>query len=249
MAVAATVIAYRTQVRPWMYRWGADDDEIGAALPGDDWVAADAPHTTRAVTINAPIEMAWPWLVQIGENRGGFYSYSLLERAVGVDIHNADRIHPEWQDVRIGDTVWLARRYGEVGRMVVAAVKPNSHLVLMSPADFARTRREEKASGGWGFYLRPDHGSTRLLVRGSGSAVGHPAFDIAHFVMEQKMMRGIRKRAHATRRHQVNESIARYVSEQRTAASAADQVQRRLAGPEGQNFRRNASFAAYGGRR
>lgn len=221
MAAAAAVIAYRTRVRPWMYRWGADDDEIGAALPGDDWVAADSPRTTRAVTIDAPIETVWPWLVQVGEDRAGFYSYSLLERAVGADIHNADRIHPEWQDLRIGDTVWLARRYGEAGRMVVAAVKPNSHLVLMSPADFARTRREGKASGAWGFYLRPDNGWTRLLVRGSGSAVGHAAFDIAHFVMERKMMRGIRQRAHATRRQQVNESVAHF-SERRTAPSAAD---------------------------
>ena len=84
--------------------------------------------------------------------------------------------------------------------MVVAAVKPDSHLVLMSATDFARTRREQKASGAWAFYLRSNNGRTRLIIRGSGSAVGNPLFDIAHFVMEQKMMRGIRSRVHETRR-------------------------------------------------
>ena len=226
IAFVVTVVGYRARVRSWIYRWGSDDDEIGAALPEDDWVAATSPRTTRAITIEAPVEMVWPWLVQIGEDRGGFYSYSLLERAVGVDVHNADRIRSEWQDLRTGDTVWLARRYGEAGRTVVAAVKPNSHLVLMSPADFARTRRGEKASGAWGFYLRPHNGWTRLLVRGSGNAVGHAAFDIAHFVMEQKMMRGISDRAHQTRRRQVTESIAPHVSEQWTAASADRSVER-----------------------
>lgn len=64
------------------------------------------------MTIDAPIADAfWPWLAQIGEDRGGFYSYSLLERAaVGAHVHNANSIHPEWQDIRVGDTVWLTRR-------------------------------------------------------------------------------------------------------------------------------------------
>jgi hypothetical protein len=123
-----------------------------------------------------------------------------LERAVGAHIHNAHTIHQEWQDVRVGDTVWLARRYGEVGRQVVAAVEPGSHLVLTSPPDFERVQRGEKASGAWAFYLRRKNGWTRLLARGSGGAVGHASFDIPHFVMEQKMIRGVRDRAQQTRR-------------------------------------------------
>lgn len=198
MAAAAAVAAYRSRVRPWMCTWGARDDEISASLPGDDWVPACAARTTRAITIDAPAETVWPWLAQIGEDRGGFYSYSLLERAVGCDIHNADHIHPEWQDVHVGDTVWLARTYGEMGRTVVAAVKPGSHLVLMSPADFARTRHEQKASGAWAFYLHPEDGRTRLIIRSSGGPTGRAAYDIVHFVMEQKMMRGIRERALAS---------------------------------------------------
>ena len=98
------------------------------------------------------------------KDRGGFYSYSLLERAVGAHIHNADTVHLEWQDLRVGDTVWLARRYGEGARQVVAAVKPESHLVLMSPDDFERVQQGGKASGAWAFYLRRKDGWTRLIV-------------------------------------------------------------------------------------
>jgi hypothetical protein len=209
MVVGGAVALYRSRLRPWMYRWGADDDEVTAALPGEDLVATNTPRTTRAVTIDAPIADVWPWLAQIGEDRGGFYSYSLLERAVGAHIRNANTIHPEWQDVRVGDTVWLARQYGDSARMIVAAVKPNSHLLLMSPDDFARVQRGEKASGAWGFYLREQGGWTRLLVRGSGGVVGHAAFDVPHFVMEQKMMRGIQHRAEQVRREQLNAHVRR----------------------------------------
>ena len=202
--VVGAVTLYTGRLRPWMYRWGADDHEVAATLPGDDLVATNTPRTTRAVTIDAPIADVWPWLAQIVEDRGGFYSYSLLERAVGAHIRNADAIHPEWQDVRVGDTVWLARRYGDSARMVVAAVKPNSHLLLMSPNDFARVQRGEKASGAWGFYLRGQGGWTRLVIRGSGGVVGHAAFDVPHFVMEQKMMRDIQHRAEQVRREQLN---------------------------------------------
>lgn len=197
-----------------MYTWGARDDEVEAELPGDELVAAATPRTTRALTIDAPVDAVWPWLVQIGEDRGGFYSYSLLERAVGAHIHNAEVIHPEWQQLLVGDSIWLARRYGDSARQMVAAVEPKSHLILMSEDDFKRVQRGEKASGAWGFYLRPEAGWTRLVVRGSGGAVGHAAFDVPHFVMEQKMMRGIRKRAVRTRREQTAATIRKLVARQ-----------------------------------
>jgi len=200
MAAAGVMALYWGRIRLWMYSCGARDDEIDAVLPGDELVSPSTRRTTRAITIDAPIEVVWAWLAQIGEDRGGFYSYSVLERAVGARIHNASAIHPEWQDVRVGHTVWLARRYGQAARQVVAAVRPSSHLVLMSPDDFDRVQRGEKAYGAWSFCLRQSNGSTRLLIRGSGGAVGYIVFDIAHFVMEQKMMRGIRDRAQRTPR-------------------------------------------------
>jgi len=204
MAALGVVALYRFRLRPWIYTWGARDDEVTADLPGDELVVAHTPRTTRAITIDASIQDVWPWLAQIGEDRGGFYSYSVLERAVGAHIRNVNSVHPEWQNIRVGDTVWLARRYGEAARQVVAAVEPNSHLVLMSTDDFEQVQRGAKASGSWAFYLRREHGWTRLLVRGSGGAVGHAVFDIPHFVMEQKMMRGIRARAEQMRRDEVN---------------------------------------------
>jgi hypothetical protein len=192
-AVGVTALCH-DRVRTWLYTWGSRPDEVAAVLPGDDLVEPHTPRTTRAVTIDAPVEAVWPWLAQIGEDRGGFYSYSVLERAIGADIRNADRIHPEWQQSHVGDTVWLARRYGPSARQVVAAVEPNSHLVLMSADDFDRVRRGEKASGAWSFHLRQDAGRTRLVARGCGGAVGHLWFDALHFIMEQKMLRGIRDR-------------------------------------------------------
>ena len=204
MAAFGAVALYRMRLRPWMYTWGASDDEITAVLPGDELVSAHTPRTTRALTIDAPIAAVWPWLAQIGEDRGGFYSYSLLERAVGAHIRNANTVHPEWQDVHVGDTVWLARHYGDAAKQVVAAVAPGAHLVLMSPGDFERMQQGMRASGAWGFYLRRKDGWTRLIARGSGGAVGHVTFDVPHFVMEQKMMRGIRDRAEQMRRDQVH---------------------------------------------
>lgn len=194
LALTATVIGYRTGLRPWLYRWGATYEESVAGLPGDELVAGGA-RTTRAITIDAPPTQVWPWLAQIGEDRGGFYSYSMLERAVGADIRNASRIHREWQDLAVGDTVWLARRGGDRGRQIVAALQPNSHLVLMSPDDYARVQRREKASGSWSFHLKAHGGGTRLLARGNGGYGGNVLYDIVHFIMERRMLLGVRDRA------------------------------------------------------
>ena len=108
-------------------------------------------------------------------------------------------VHPEWQEIQVGDTVWLARRYGQRARQLVAEVEPKSHLVLMSAPDYERVQRGEKAFGSWAFYLQPHDGRTRLLARGIGGTVGVTSFDIAHFVMERGMLRGIRQRASAHR--------------------------------------------------
>ncbi len=194
MAALGIVGVYRWVVRPRIYTWGATAEDVAESLPGDELVEAGAPRTTRAVTIEAPVEAVWPWLAQIGEDRGGFYSYDWLERLAGARIHNADTIHPDWQELQVGDTVWLARRYGNIARQVAAAVEPKSHLILMSAADFDRVQRGEKAHGSWAFHLRPAGSRTRLLARGIGGAAGFASFDIPHFVMEHGMLRGIRDR-------------------------------------------------------
>jgi hypothetical protein len=160
-AVIGTAVAgYILLVRRWQLRWGATDEERDAALPGDDLIANPDLLATRAITVPAAAERVWPWIAQLGQGRGGFYSYDALENLVGCDIHSADQIVPEWQDVKVGDQVKL---HPEVG-LEVAVVEPGRALVLRGgvpmgavppPYDFT-----------WAFVLReqPD-GTTRLLVR------------------------------------------------------------------------------------
>lgn len=197
-AAAFAILAYTSAAivsRPWHSRWGSTSAELAAALPGDSLVPIAHYTIQRAVTIHATPPEVWPWLVQLGQDRGGFYSYDWLERAIGDRIQNADRIHPEWQTIRKGDLVratqpdYLGGRFGrDIGWRVVE-VEPGRTLVL----------------GGWGaFVLEPTaDGDTRLIVRTRGhgkpnvalAPFGLLVFEPAHFVMERGMLRGIKARA------------------------------------------------------
>src|SRR6266545_4849315 len=101
-------------------RWGATDQEVRDPLAGDDLIRNADMVATRAITIHAAADRVWPWIAQLGQGRGGFYSYDWLENLVGCDIHSADRIVREWQDVAVGDEVKL---HPEVG-LEVAALEP-----------------------------------------------------------------------------------------------------------------------------
>jgi hypothetical protein len=194
-------------IRPWYLTWGATGDEISRTWPGDELSPRPVSLATRALTINAPVTDVWPWIVQIGQDRGGCYSYAWLENLFFVDMHNADRIHPEWQTRQAGDTVWLARkdRYGGRGRVVVALLEPNRAMVLVSPSDAERISRGGHAqSGTWTFILEPiNNHATRLILRSRGAQdesfgamlFGRLVFDPVHFIMERKMMLGIKQRA------------------------------------------------------
>src|SRR5689334_13524236 len=81
----AALAAYTFLIRPWHLRWGATDAEAQEPMPGDDVVPNPKHAATHAITINAPVADVWPWLVQMGQNKGGFYSYSVLENLVGCD--------------------------------------------------------------------------------------------------------------------------------------------------------------------
>ncbi|HLM19385.1 MAG TPA: hypothetical protein VK549_16300 [Acidimicrobiia bacterium] len=198
VAAAAIVAAYLRCIEPWFRRWGATDEEVQGPLPVDDLVEPGVTTTTRAITVRAPLQDVWPWLVQIGQDRAGFYSYTWLENFVGARMHNAYEVHPEWQERFAGDSVWLAseRRFHDRGRQVAAMVKVMRALVLVSPEDWNRLQRGERARGAWGFFLEPlDDTTTRFVIRSSGGPVGTHLFDAIHFVMEHKMMRGLRRRA------------------------------------------------------
>ena len=127
-AAGTAAAAYAFLVRPWQMRWGATDEEITTRLPGDELVRDDAPiQSTHAITINAPVSAVWPWLVQIGQNRGGFYSYEWLENLVGCRMNNAERVLPEYQDLKEGDEIWL---HPKAPPLHVLRVEKEKYIVL-----------------------------------------------------------------------------------------------------------------------
>jgi hypothetical protein len=188
---AAILLARRRQLR-----WGATDEEVSEPLPGDDFTAHADLTATRAITIRAQADQVWPWLAQLGQGRGGFYSYDFLENLAGCDIHSADRVVPEWQDVGVGDEVRLAPEVG----LVVASVERGRSLVLRGGVQMGSTAPPYDST--WAFVLRdaPSE-TTRLLVRERYSytrpwarLIVEPT-EALSFLMSRKMLRGIKDRA------------------------------------------------------
>jgi hypothetical protein len=195
-AGVAALAAYVFVVRPWHVRWGATDEETREALPGDELVPGAEESVTHAVTIGAPVWSVWPWLAQMGQNKGGFYSYSWLENLVGCRMRNADHIMPEFQHLKVGDRVWL---HPKVPPLPVLVCEPYKAVVFGSNTD---------EPGTWGFFLKrvdDKDEATRLLVRGRGRVargplgwlVHHALFEPAHFVMQRKMMLEIKRLSEA----------------------------------------------------
>lgn len=188
--------AFALLARPRYLRWGATDQESRGALPGDHLLANPDLTATRAITIRAPADRVWPWVAQLGQGRGGFYSYDFLENLVGCRIDSANRIVPEWQGVAVGDEV---RLHPEVS-LEVAAVEPGRALVLHGGVPMGETPPPYDFT--WSFVLdeRPD-GTTRLLVRERykythwwARLLVEPV-EVVSFLMSQKMLHGIRDRA------------------------------------------------------
>ncbi len=200
-AVSGALGAY-IAVRPRFLHWGATDEERHRDLPGDD-IVEDARYTaTRAVTIEAPPEAVWPWLAQMGQTRGGFYSYEWLENLFGLNIHNADRVIPELQHLRPGDLVPLAP--GNRLALQVETIEPPHTLVLRTPGNLADHLAEGHVIGTWTFAVEPlDEESSRLIVRwrstyrrtALGAIANRYALEPVHFLMERKMLLGIKARA------------------------------------------------------
>lgn len=203
MAIAGgigAIAAYNYKIRPWHLRWGATDEELTEHLPGDE-VKPDAEiQVTHAITIDAPASIVWNWLVQIGQDRGGFYSYDWIENLFDLEIHNTEEIKPEWQTLKEGDFVrsaharWLGGKY----------INKTGWFVVRMEKDRALILRDEIEQGSWAFILKPIRDTkTRLIIRARG---GKPAdlpmklvhygfFEPAHFIMERKMLLTLKKRA------------------------------------------------------
>jgi hypothetical protein len=194
--VAACVVAgWVFFGRAKLLGWGASDEEIAGALPGDDLIADPDISATRAITVRRSPDLVWPWIAQLGQGRGGFYSYDFLENLVGCDIHSADSVVAEWQQVQVGDEVRLAPK----AALEVALVEPGHALVLRGSVPLGSTPPFDFT---WAFVLReaPDR-TTRLLTRERYSykrwwtrLVVEPT-EVISFVMSRKMLRGIRARA------------------------------------------------------
>jgi hypothetical protein len=178
-----------------LLRWGATDGEIAAVQPGDELIVDANVTATRAITIRRSPEVVWPWVVQLGQGRGGFYSYDKLENLLGFDIHSADRVVPERQQLKVGDEVRLAPTVG----LKAAIIEPGRALVLEGALPLAQVPPFDST---WAFILceQPD-GTTRLLSRERygykrwwAPFVVEPT-QAASFVMSRKMLLGIRDRA------------------------------------------------------
>ena len=194
IGVAAAV--YILVARPRQLRWGASARECEASLPGDDLIASPDLVATRAITVRTSAGRVWPWIAQLGQGRGGFYSYDFVENLAGCDIHSADRIVAEWQDIKIGDEIKLAPAVG----LEVAGLEPGRSLVLRGGVPMGNTPPPYDFT--WAWVLRDEPGGTaRLLVR-ERYAYTRPwarflvePVEAVSFVMSQKMLRGIRDRA------------------------------------------------------
>lgn len=195
MIIVGAAIA-ASALRSASTRWGTSPDERVAELPGDELVRGDH-MSTRAITINAPASEVWKWLVQLGQGRGGFYSYDRLENLIGLEIHSASEIRPELQKLAVGDKIHLA----EPMALDVVMLETGSHFVLhgagdTSPASFGQFGFT------WAFVIREISPScARLIVReryeyvaASAPLVVEPA-SLVSFLMSEKMLRGIKERA------------------------------------------------------
>jgi hypothetical protein len=182
-------VVLTTVVYPIHQTWGSTRAELTMSLPGDPPARQPTLELQHAVTIDATPDEVWRWLVQLGQDRAGFYSYDWLERMAGADIHNAREIREEWQQREAGDFVpatqrgYLGGLFGDHPGWTVTALEPERAMVLK----------------GWGaFVLLPtDDGRTRFIIRSTisnsripvwASALNFMAFELPHFIMQRRMM-------------------------------------------------------------
>jgi hypothetical protein len=193
LAGAAAAAAYPVPLRRWYLTWGARPDEVDRVMPGDGLLPRPAMLSTRAVTIDAPPGAVWPWLVQMGSGRGGAYTYDWIENLLGLDMHSADRVLPQYQGLTVGDV------------LPVGPDGPGMRVEILEPERVLVFRSEDRRWV-WIFALYPDGGVTRLVSR---NRITPPDLSVARrlidalvlepgsLVMERKMLLGIRARAEA----------------------------------------------------
>jgi hypothetical protein len=199
-AVIASGIVYFAFIRPKVRGWGLDPHEAELPLPGDDLIPEPSHVETRGITINAPVAKVWPWLVQMGFGRAGWYSFEMLDNKASTDS-----VLPEFQSLKQGDV--MPTHPG--GGFLVKTVEPERALVLYTDTELLRSQAERSENesypeikASWAFYLQPEDGTTRLIERfraltpGSGpaTAVLGEIMGTGIVLMTRKQMLGIKER-------------------------------------------------------
>lgn len=197
-------LAYHLGLRHWCLHWGTTGAEAYATLPGDELFPVYSGEATHAITIHATPEKIWPWLMQIGQDRSGFFSYTFLENAFGCDMPKVERLVPDWKPRTRGETVWFCnpKRFNGQGKMIPAVVETDRAFAMISPSDWQTVQAGGYAREGiWSFTIQPTaNGQSRLIARVrngrpptlTSRLMGRLFWEPAHFVMEQKMLRTIR---------------------------------------------------------
>ncbi|MGX9672830.1 SRPBCC family protein [Mycobacterium sp. HM-7] len=200
---AAVGAALLYAARRYYRNWGTTKEECGRRLPGDELVRSPALQSTEGILIDAPVSVVWAWLVQLGQDRAGFYTYEALESLLSRDYHGDHAIRPDWQRLGPGDPIrlaapgWLGRRGGVLLR--VAHIVDRQSIVLRG------TPPEFPWDAVWSLHLEPHwDDQCRLLVR-TRAGLRHPG---QVFVTEaagplvsltvRGMLLGIKERAEAT---------------------------------------------------
>jgi hypothetical protein len=187
VAVIALAALYLRFLRTPVLTWGATDAEAAARLPGDELLEDADGVATRAIDVDAPVAAVWPWIAQMGPSpRGGAYTYDWIENLMGLNMHSADRVLPDFQHPEVGETIG----YGP-NRMRVERVEPEHVLAW----------RSEDGNWVWSFVLEERSGSTRLISRNRfrlptlAARIGMIPMEPASLLMERKMLSGIKRRA------------------------------------------------------
>lgn len=183
--LAAFTLLYFAWLRHWQMNWGATEEEVARYMAGDELIDDPSFNATRAVEIEASAEEIWPWIVQMGYKRAGFYSYDNLDNA---GIPSADRIIPELQDVNIGDTLVF---------LEVVEIIPNKSMLWVFTGGPWRG-----ATWSWGLY-EIESGRTRLVsrlrqkfeVNSFEAVIGRTLIDIFEILPMRKCLLGIKSRA------------------------------------------------------
>jgi len=197
-------------MRSKLRKWGSTEKELTRELPGDDLIKEMKGWYNHAVTINAAPADVWPWILQLGQNKGGFYSYELLENIVGSKIRNVDKIVPEFQDTAVGDRVMMTPK---AAPYILNAIDPGRAFILRLRVNLENNETvgadeplpEKYQDGSWLFFLEEtSEGVTRMITRSRNdwnqsktNTFFYGLFGVISIVMDRKLLKGIKKRAEA----------------------------------------------------